>query len=48
MQHWQSDPDLACVRDQAALDNLPEAERKRWQELWGDVATLGDQASAPR
>jgi serine/threonine protein kinase/Tfp pilus assembly protein PilF len=40
MQHWQSDHDLASVRDRTALDNLSEAERWAWQELWADVAAL--------
>jgi hypothetical protein len=40
MQHWQKDPDLAAVRSKEALAKLPEAERKQWQQLWSDVATL--------
>jgi serine/threonine-protein kinase len=40
MSHWQTDPDLAGVRDAKALAQLPEAERKRWQDLWADVAEL--------
>jgi tetratricopeptide (TPR) repeat protein len=35
---WQSDPDLASVRDRAKLAKLPEVEREQWQRLWGDVA----------
>jgi tetratricopeptide (TPR) repeat protein len=35
---WQSDPDLASVRDRAELARLPEVEREQWQRLWGDVA----------
>jgi Tfp pilus assembly protein PilF len=38
MQHWQSDKDLASVRDRTALDKLPKAERWAWQKLWADVA----------
>jgi serine/threonine protein kinase/tetratricopeptide (TPR) repeat protein len=45
MQHWQSDPDFAGVRGAQALDNLPEAERQPWQQLWSDVADLRDRAS---
>jgi serine/threonine-protein kinase len=40
MQHWQKDPDLATVRDRAALAALPEAERRLWEQLWADVAAL--------
>jgi tetratricopeptide (TPR) repeat protein len=37
---WQKNPVLARVRDEAALTKLPEAERREWQRLWGDVAAL--------
>jgi len=40
LQHWQKDPDLAGLRDQAALDKLPAAERDAWQRLWADVGAL--------
>jgi tetratricopeptide (TPR) repeat protein len=40
LEHWQTDPDLAGVRDQAALAKLPEAERQEWAKLWAEVATL--------
>jgi serine/threonine-protein kinase len=40
MQHWRRDPDLAGVRDAAALDKLPEAERAEWQKFWSEVAEL--------
>jgi tetratricopeptide (TPR) repeat protein/predicted Ser/Thr protein kinase len=35
---WQTDPDLASVRDPAELAKLPVAEREQWQLLWADVA----------
>jgi serine/threonine protein kinase/Flp pilus assembly protein TadD len=38
LQHWQTDSDLAGVRDAKALAQLPEAERQDWQALWADVA----------
>jgi serine/threonine protein kinase/tetratricopeptide (TPR) repeat protein len=38
--HWQSDPDLAGVRDTKKLDGLPESERTTWQAVWTDVAGL--------
>jgi tetratricopeptide (TPR) repeat protein len=47
LRHWQKDTDLAGVRDQAALANLPEAERVAWQKLWADVdATMKKVAEA--
>jgi tetratricopeptide (TPR) repeat protein len=40
--HWQSDSDLAGVRDEAALARLPAEEQAGWRKLWADVAsTLG-------
>jgi serine/threonine-protein kinase len=38
LQWWQTDPDLAGVRDTKALAQLPEGERTDWQKLWADVA----------
>jgi eukaryotic-like serine/threonine-protein kinase len=35
---WQTDSDLASVRDPAELAKLPAAEREQWQLLWADVA----------
>jgi serine/threonine-protein kinase len=40
LQGWQTDPDLAGVRDNQALAQLPEGERKDWQTLWAEVADL--------
>jgi hypothetical protein len=40
MRHWQTDADLAGVRDKDALDKLPEDERKQWRQFWDDVADL--------
>jgi serine/threonine-protein kinase len=40
LQRWRTNSDLTGVRDQAALESLPEAERKRWQQLWVDVESL--------
>ena len=42
--HWQDDGDLAGLRDEATLAGLPEAERKEWQGLWGDVKALLERA----
>jgi hypothetical protein len=44
LRNWQADPDLAGVRDVAALAGLPEAERADWQRLWADVQALLEKA----
>jgi hypothetical protein len=41
---WMEDPELAAVRDQAALAKLPQGERKAWEALWADVAGLLERA----
>jgi serine/threonine-protein kinase len=40
MKHWQTDADLAGLRDQEDLPKLPEAERDECRQLWDDVAAL--------
>jgi serine/threonine-protein kinase len=37
---WRDDPDLAGLRDAAALEKLPAAERQQCQALWQAVADL--------
>lgn len=37
LNHWKADPDLAGVRDEASLSNLPEPEREPWRALWAQV-----------
>ncbi len=37
LRRWQDDPDLAAVRDAAALDKLPPDERDDWKKLWAEV-----------
>ena len=34
---WRTDTDLAAVRDQAPLAQLPATERDEWRRLWADV-----------
>jgi hypothetical protein len=34
LRHWPQGPNLAGVRDPAALAKLPETERQGWQMLW--------------
>jgi tetratricopeptide (TPR) repeat protein len=41
----QSEPELAGVRDAAALAGLPEAEHAEWRRLWADVQALLEKAS---
>jgi tetratricopeptide (TPR) repeat protein len=47
LRHWQTDPDLAGMRDAAALGGLPQTERADWQRLWANVAALLKQLDEP-
>jgi serine/threonine-protein kinase len=40
LRHWQVDSDVASLRDAAALEKLPEAERAECKKLWAEVAAL--------
>jgi serine/threonine-protein kinase len=40
LRHWQKDPDLAGLRDAAALAKLPEEEQKAWRKLWAEVQAV--------
>jgi hypothetical protein len=40
LRHWQTDADLAGVRDADALAALPESERAAWRALWTRVDAL--------
>jgi eukaryotic-like serine/threonine-protein kinase len=40
LQHWKEDTDLAGIRDEKALAELPETERTAFQRLWKDVDQL--------
>jgi tetratricopeptide (TPR) repeat protein len=40
LKGWQTDDDLASVRDRVPLANLPAGERAAWQRFWADVAAL--------
>jgi tetratricopeptide (TPR) repeat protein len=40
LRHWQTDSDLAGLRDQAALAKLSAEERAACAELWAEVAAL--------
>jgi serine/threonine-protein kinase len=37
LERWQSDPDLAGVRDKKALAQLPKEAQADWQKIWSDV-----------
>jgi hypothetical protein len=41
---WLDEPDLAGLRDRAALEKLPPEERAGWRKLWADVHALRDRA----
>jgi tetratricopeptide (TPR) repeat protein len=40
LRHWQTDGDLAGVRDAAALGRLSPKEQQAWLKLWKDVDDL--------
>jgi serine/threonine-protein kinase len=48
LRHWQSDPDLASVRDAAALAKLPAREQMEWKKLWAEVSALIERAGAAK
>ncbi len=41
---WRSEPDLAGVRDRAALAQLPAAERDEWTKFWSEIDRTEKQA----
>jgi tetratricopeptide (TPR) repeat protein len=44
LRHWQQDADLASVRDNPGLAQLPAAEQEAWRALWSDVGSLQAEA----
>src|SRR5262249_16658835 len=40
LRHWQTDPDLAGLRDAQALHKLSAEEREACRRLWADVRHL--------
>jgi eukaryotic-like serine/threonine-protein kinase len=40
LAHWQSDPDLAGVRDARALAQLAREAQQDWHRLWSDVGDV--------
>jgi eukaryotic-like serine/threonine-protein kinase len=47
LKHWQQDADLAGVRDQASLAELPKDEGEAWKSLWTNVDALLVKARTP-
>ena len=37
LQHWLRSPDLEGLRNNDALENLPEKERDKWHTFWAEV-----------
>lgn len=40
LTHWRAETDLTGVHHKDALAKMPEDERAKWQELWGEVGGL--------
>jgi hypothetical protein len=40
LEHWQSDPKLAGLRDADAIAKLPEAEAAECRDIWDTVDAL--------
>jgi serine/threonine protein kinase/WD40 repeat protein/tetratricopeptide (TPR) repeat protein len=40
LRSWLAEPRLSGVRDAKGLAGLPDEERRRWAELWGEVRDL--------
>jgi serine/threonine-protein kinase len=47
LQRWQRDPNLAGLREPAALAKLPEAEQEAFRKLWADVEALLQKTRKP-
>jgi serine/threonine-protein kinase len=45
LAHWKLDPDLAGLRDPAALTRLAEDERQTWKDVWSEVEGLSAKAA---
>ncbi|MFT3882419.1 MAG: protein kinase [Gemmatales bacterium] len=40
VKQWQENKELAGIRDQSALNQLPQNERQQWQQFWAEVTKL--------
>jgi serine/threonine-protein kinase len=47
LRHWQTDPDLASVREPAELATLPEGERPIWKQLWQEAEVVRKMSEGP-
>jgi eukaryotic-like serine/threonine-protein kinase len=47
LRYWQSDPDLAGVRDDQALQGMTDTDREKWRALWRTIAELVDKPAGP-
>lgn len=47
MRQWRKDTDLVAVRDAEGLASLPQADRRDWLALWGEVDALMHKAGEP-
>jgi tetratricopeptide (TPR) repeat protein len=48
LRQWQTDADLAGVRDKAELSRLAGPERGAWENLWAEVEALRQRAQETR
>jgi tetratricopeptide (TPR) repeat protein len=48
LAHWRQDADLASVRGENALTQLPQAERQAWERLWTDLDQLLQRSDGKR
>jgi tetratricopeptide (TPR) repeat protein len=46
LRRWRAEPDLAGVRDEAALNALPETQRRPWRDFWAEVDALIEATSS--
>ena len=47
LARWREDPDLAGLRDPAALNKLPPAERQECRTLWNEIEAQIQRGGAP-
>jgi tetratricopeptide (TPR) repeat protein len=45
LQHWQSDPDLAALREPRESAKLTQTEREGWRKFWEEVEAVRKKAS---
>ena len=46
MKGWETDSDIASLRDEAALSKMPRADQEACRKLWADVSALKERAVA--